>query len=78
MTEGRCGLGHNSLKIFRAQSGSAGDPCQHAWADLLPFVKGKDEVRPPFPGQDSVRSARLTLETPANLKEGCEDEARFR
>jgi hypothetical protein len=38
------------LEVFRAQSGSAGDAGQHAWADLIPFVKGKDEVRPALSG----------------------------
>jgi hypothetical protein len=45
-----------------------GDSREHAWADLLAFMKGEDEVRPAISVKGHM-GARLALDLPANLEQ---------
>ncbi len=56
-------------EVLGTQAGTLGDPCQHAWPDLLVVVKRKDEIGPARAGQGAVR-ARLALERPSGSQEG--------
>src|SRR5262249_36991232 len=66
------------LKVPRGQAGVLGDPGEHARADFVIVVEGKDVTRPGGPFQDAVRPARLPLDTPPDPQKCRQDAPGFR
>jgi hypothetical protein len=51
---GRGGGGVHRSEILACQSGTAGNPRQHAGTDLLALMEGKHEIRPTRPSQSPM------------------------
>jgi hypothetical protein len=56
------------LKIFWLQSGSFGNPTEHAWFDLIVIVNCENVIWPLWTGEDTVGSFGFTLDGPADLQ----------
>jgi len=49
-----------------------GDPRQHTRPDLIVLMECEYVIRPTDSFQDTMRSARLTLDAPTNPQKGCQ------
>ena len=49
------------------------DPGEHLRADLFAVMKCEDVVRPTRTGKDTMRSALLSFDCPADAQQGSED-----
>lgn len=63
LSDGQRGQGYG-LEIAWFQARVFGNPAEHSWTDLLAVVKGKDIVRPPRAGQQTMRASGFALDSP--------------
>ncbi len=55
-------------QVFRLESSTLGNPCQHSRANLLASMEGKYEVRPIGSGKHPMRTPCFALDVPADTQ----------
>ena len=65
------------LQVSGSQTGMFGNPRHHARADFVIVVECEDIIRPTDSFQNLMRSARLTLDAPADLEKCSQDPPGF-